>query len=147
MLERMKRLLTSFAAWVALLLLTVVSTDIIRAFLGPQFISEAGAPNVLSSAEYATRFLLEATVFSIVGIVSARRVRSAPQSGLFALGLGVAYVLYVEWNSGLWYYMVAHSTRTDQFFFTAPILAPVLFTTGACLVWRAFARGSSGNAF
>lgn len=130
----------------ALLLLTIVATDIIRAFLDTQFNSEAGVPRLLSSGEYATRFLLEVVVFAVVGVVSARLIRSVPYSGLFALSIGVAYVLYVEWNSGLWYYMTAHRTRIDQFFFTAPILAPVIFPTAACLIWRALARGPSSNA-
>ena len=142
----MKRGLASVGVWFVLLLLIVLASDGIRAFLGNQIDPATGVPRMLSSSQYATRFLLEAALFSVVGIVVARYVRSVAKAGLFALSLGVAYVLYVEWGSGLWYYMAAHRSRTDQFFFTAPILAPVIFITGACLVWRAFGLEPSPHA-
>jgi hypothetical protein len=142
----MKQTLTSSAIWFALLVFTILATDLVAAFLGHSVDSDTGAPRQISPSVYATRFLIEAVVFSSVGIISARRIRSAPLAGLFALSLGLAYIIYVEWNSALWYYMVAHRTRVDQFFFTAPVLAPIIFTTGACLIWRALTQEPSNHA-
>ena len=100
------------------------------------------ASTCVSVRERSRKTTRRSTFLAIVGIVAARYVRSTARAGLFALTLGVAYVVYVEWSSGLWYYMAAHATRFDQFFFTAPILAPVIFTTGACLLWHALAKDS-----
>lgn len=142
----MKRPLTILAVWVALLIGTILVVDVIALLLRADLNPETGAPRLMSSTQYATRFLLEAVVFSLAGVIAAHCVRSAPHSGLFALSLGVAYVIYVEWSSALWYYMTAHSTRIDQFFFTAPVLAPVIFPTAACLIWRIIAKEPSSHA-
>jgi len=142
----MKRRLATLGVWLALLLVIVVVRDVTAAFIANHGDPAAGNLRPISSAEYATRFVLEAALFSLVGIVVARYIRSTAKAGLFALSLAMAFVLYVEWNSGLWYYMASHQSRIDQFFFTAPILAPLIFTTGACLIWRALAEEPSRHA-
>ena len=142
----MKRGFVSLGLWITLWLLIVVALEGVRAFVGNPLDPVTRELQPISGARYATRFVLEASLYSIVGIIVARYVRSAAQAGLFALSLGIAYIVYVQIESGLWYYMTAHPSTLDQFFFTAPILAPLLFTTASCLIWRALGRQPSRHA-
>jgi len=144
-LERMRRILTPFAIWLGLLLATVIATDLIAVFTVDAN-PETGMPRQLSTVVYSIRFAVEAVVYSLIGVLCGRYVRATPQAGLFALSLGLAYVAYRELTSGLWYYLTAHPSRVDQFFFAAPVLAPVLFLTGTCLIYHAFIQRSSRYA-
>ena len=141
----MRSMLTPFAIWLGLLLATIIAMDLIAVFtvdVNP----ETRMPRQLSTVAYSIRFALEAVVYSLIGVLCGRYVRATPKAGLFALSLGLAYVIYVELTSGLWYYLTAHPSRVDQFFFAAPVLAPVVFLTGACLIYHALMQRSSRYA-
>lgn len=134
----MKAWFRSGLVWVALFVLLVLLEPAIPYLLGQHF-EIAEGPRLLSSREYALRFILDAALYSVVGVLAARFVANSARAGLFALSLGLAYVTFVEVWSGLWYYLVfhGHDSFIDRFFFAAPILAPVVFSTAACLVWHA----------
>jgi len=142
----MKRIVASIAVWTGLLALTIVAREMIVVLLMNRPDPASGDFQPISIQAFASRFLLEAIIFCVVGVISAKWIKSPPRAGLFALSLGIAYVIYVQSFSGLWYYLRSHPRALDEFFFIAPMLAPVIFPTAACLLWRVFHERSSTNA-
>ncbi len=136
-LDRMKSSARSSGLWLSLLLLVTLFAPFVPMLLGHHDLDAHGIPPRFKPWEYGTRFVLEAALYSLVGVFVARWIQDSACAGLFAISLGIAYVAYVELiGSALWYYTRSHSTMVDHFFLVAPMLAPVVFPTAACLLWH-----------
>ncbi len=142
----MRKFLTIFAVWIGFLLTLIVFLDLVSLIPYLSSLGENDLPRRMTTPAYSVRFFVEAIIYSGIGVLIGFSISKPETAGLFALAIGVAYVAYVQMNGGLWYYMAAHSRTIDEFFFTAPILAPVIFVVGACLIWKLVSKRTLANA-
>ena len=140
MLGRMKRSGRLFVWWLALAVAAMIASELVRMAVAGLSVASAAEARV-GSMLYAARFVGEAIVFGIVGVVCAVLVRKEAAAGLLALCVGASCTLVAIWSGGAWYYLTPHPSEVDSFFFHAPAHAPVFFAISGCLGWKVY-RGS-----